>query len=130
VIAADPEQGRQFGIMFAVSAVVYGLLFMPIVHPDMNYIPKNIHDLNRELLFKSRRTMYCFLQLIFVFVLGGTSISLFYDTWYIGVGVVVGLFAAFVIIDIVVYFLEIKKYLAIPAPEAKTEENAPQDEAK
>ncbi|MEG1612804.1 MAG: hypothetical protein RR357_01420 [Clostridia bacterium] len=117
LIIGNIRMGTQFGVLFALTAIVYGMFFLPIIHPDMNFIPKKVHDNNRELVFTSRRTAYCFLQLIYVFFLGGTSISLYFDTWRIGIGVVVALFVICFLIVLVVYGLEIKKYFAIPAPD-------------
>lgn len=104
------ELSTQFSMILVWSIMIYFVMLIPIVSPDMNLVSKNVNDDNRLKIVEIRRTMFCCIQLLFVFVACGTSVSLFYPAWKLGIGITVGLYLFFLALTIGVYFADFKKH--------------------
>lgn len=113
-----------FGILATLMIVVYLGFFAGILYPDISYTSKKINENNRDKLYYIRRTTYCMLQMLYVFFLGGMSISIYYETWRIGFSVVVPIFLVCFAIVLTVYGMRAYKCLGIPPP-ADGEDEAP-----
>lgn len=120
LINTNADDRSTFFLILVWSFIVYLALLYPIISPDMNLVSKKVNDANRKEVLSLRRYLFSSIQFLFVFLAGGTSISLFYETWRIGVGVTVGIYGVGMIILMACYGWRFKKLTRGVASEGGT----------
>lgn len=84
----------QFFMLLIWSFIIYLAMLYPVFSPDMNLVPKkHMSEKAIEKLIDIRRMCFVGIQFLFVFLACGTSVSLFFTTWRIGVGITVLIYA-------------------------------------
>lgn len=108
-ISGDAEAATLFFMVLTWSFIIYVVMLFPIISPDMNLVSKKVTDDNRLKVVEIRRTMFAIIQLMFVFLACGTSVSLFYPEWKMGIGVTVAIYVAALGIALGWYFYDFNK---------------------
>lgn len=102
-IKANDTVQSTFGILASLMIVITSGFAYVIAYPDISYTNARINDGNRDRVYYARRTLFCVLQLIYVFFLGGMSISMYYKNWRLGFSVVVPIFLIVSGVSVIVY---------------------------
>ena len=118
IVKADViRENQKFQTLFCVLASLmiifyFGFLYV-IIYPDVSYTSRRINDANRDRIYYVRRTAFAVMQFIYVFFLGGMSVSLYYDRWRLGFSVVVPVFRIVFAVTLACYGVSIAKCFGI-----------------